>query len=111
MWKETKTKYDFNLIENEGGKTLGYSPSSGIKILEKDGFAFKDFLGNGELLPYEDWRLPAEVRADDLAKRLSIEQVAGLMCFSAHQFRVTAEVKEEQKTFLDKHLRSVLNSA
>ena len=111
MWKETKTPYQFNLIENEGGKTLGYSPDSGIKILEKDGFAFKDFLGTGELLPYEDWRLPAEERADDLAKRLSIEQVAGLMCFSAHQFKVTAEVNEEQKTFLDKHLRSVLNSA
>ncbi|MBO4889110.1 MAG: glycoside hydrolase family 3 C-terminal domain-containing protein [Firmicutes bacterium] len=111
MWKKTKTPYQFNLIENEGGKTLGYSPDSGIRILEKDGFAFKDFLGTGELLPYEDWRLPAEERADDLAKRLSIEQVAGLMCFSAHQFKVTAEVNEEQKTFLDKHLRSVLNSA
>ena len=111
MFQEKKTAYGFNLIENEGGKTLGYDPESGIKILEKDGFAFKDFLGNGELLPYEDWRLPAEERADDLAKRLSIEQVAGLMCFSAHQFKVTAEVNEEQKTFLDKHLRSVLNSA
>ena len=85
MWKETKTKYDFNLIENEGGKTLGYSPSSGIKILEKDGFAFKDFLGNGKLLPYEDWRLSARERAEDLAKRLSTEEIAGLMLYSPHQ--------------------------
>ncbi|MBR0087336.1 MAG: glycoside hydrolase family 3 C-terminal domain-containing protein [Lachnospiraceae bacterium] len=111
MWKEKETAYRFNIIENEGGKTLGYSPESGVKIIEKDGFAFKDFLGTGKLEPYEDWRLPAEERADDLAKRLSVEQVAGLMCFSAHQFNITAEVNEEQKTFLNKHLRSVLNSA
>lgn len=110
MWKETKTPYNFNVVENEGGKTLAYCPDSGVKIIEKDGFAFKDLAKTGELLPYEDWRLSPEERADDLARRLSIEQVAGLMCFSAHQMNVTAEVNEEQKTFLDQHLRSVLNS-
>ena len=110
MWTEKSTEYGFNLVENEGGKTLGYCPDSGVKIIEKDGFAFKDLAKTGELLPYEDWRLPAEVRADDLAKRLSIEQVAGLMCFSAHQFNIVKEVTDEQKTFLGQHLRSVLNS-
>ena len=34
---------------------------------------------------YEDWRLPAEVRAKDLAAKLSIEQIAGLMLYSRHQ--------------------------
>ncbi len=110
MWTEKSTEYGFNLVENEGGKTLGYCPGSGVKIIEKDGLAFKDLAKTGELLPYEDWRLPAEVRADDLAKRLSIEQVAGLMCFSAHQFNIVKEVTDEQKTFLGQHLRSVLNS-
>ena len=33
-------------------------------------------------MPYEDWRLPAEVRAADLASRLSIEEIAGLMLYS-----------------------------
>ena len=42
MWKETKTPYKFNIVENEGGKTLAYDPESGVKIIEKDGFAFKD---------------------------------------------------------------------
>ena len=110
MWTEKSTEYGFNLVENEGGKTLGYCPASGVKIIEKDGLAFKDLAKTGELLPYEDWRLPAEVRADDLAKRLSIEQVAGLMCFSAHQFNIVKEVTDEQKAFLGQHLRSVLNS-
>ncbi len=110
MWKEKETAYKFNLVENEGGKTLGYSPESGVTLIEQDGFAFKDLARTGELLPFEDWRLSPEERADDLARRLSIEQIAGLMCFSAHQFDVASEVNEEQKTFLDQHLRSVLNS-
>ena len=111
MWSEKKTEYGFNLVENEGGKTLGYCPDSGVKLIEKDGFAFKDLAKTGELLPYEDWRLSPEERADDLAKRLSIEQVAGLMCFSAHQFKFDREVNDDQKAFLNQHLRSVLNSA
>ncbi len=111
MWKEKETPYIFKLIENEGGKTLAYSPDSGVKIIEKDGLAFKDFLGTGELAPYEDWRLSPEERAEDLAQRLSTEQIAGLMCFSVHQREVARELTEDQKRFLDQHLRSVLNSA
>ena len=38
-----------------------------------------------ELHPYEDWRLPAEERARDLAARMTIEQIAGLMLYSSHQ--------------------------
>lgn len=110
MWKETKTPYGFHTVENAGGKTLGYCPDSGVSILEKDGFAFKDLAKTGELLPYEDWRLSAEERAEDLAKRLSVEQIAGLMCYSAHQINVEKELNEDQKTFLDGHVRSVLNS-
>lgn len=94
MWKEKETAYKFNLVENEGGKTLGYSPESGVTLIEQDGFAFKDLARTGELLPFEDWRLSPEERADDLARRLSIEQIAGLMCFSAHQFDVASEVNE-----------------
>ena len=111
MWTEKQTEYGFNIVENEGGKKLSYSPESGVKLIEQDGFAFKDLARTGTLLPYEDWRLSPEERAADLAKRLSIEQVAGLMCFSAHQFNIGPELNEDQKTFLSQHLRSVLNSA
>lgn len=110
MWKEKKTPFNFNIVENVGGKTLGYYPGSGVKLIEKDGFAFKDLAKTGELLPYEDWRLSYEERAKDLASRLSTQQVAGLMCFSAHQLYVEKDVNEEQKAFLAKHLRSILNT-
>ncbi|MBO6055148.1 MAG: glycoside hydrolase family 3 C-terminal domain-containing protein [Oscillospiraceae bacterium] len=86
MKRWTETIMDgYVLIENEGGATLGYSPDSGVKILEADGFAFKDMNQNGILDPYEDWRLPVEERLRDLVTRLSVEQIAGLMLFSSHQ--------------------------
>lgn len=83
-WKSIE-KEDYRLIENQGGKTLGLGKDSRVSLLEQDGFAFKDFLGTGELAPYEDWRLPYEERAKDLAERLSVEDIAGLMLYSAHQ--------------------------
>ena len=72
----------FRLITTRCGMEIAFSPESGIKIIEVDGLPFKDFLGTGMLLPYEDWRLPAEERAADLASRLSIEEIAGLMLYS-----------------------------
>jgi beta-glucosidase len=101
------------------------------KIIEQDGLAFKDLSGSGELLPYEDWRLTPDERAKDLAGRLSIEEIAGLMLYSPHQmvpFRpgmpfvghydgkvfedgVTdpSAVSDEQKELICKeHIRSVL---
>lgn len=76
---------DFHLVKNEGGQTLGYSPTSGVTLVEKSGFAFKDLNKNGELDAYEDWRLPVDERAKDLASKMTIEQIAGLMLYSAHQ--------------------------
>ena len=34
-------KGDFTLVKNEGGKTLGYNPDSGVKLLQVDRLAFK----------------------------------------------------------------------
>lgn len=84
-WTEATADDGFNLIHNEGGPTLGYSPESGVTILTVDRFAFKDLNKNGVLDPYEDWRLSAEERAADLASKMSIEQIAGLMLYSGHQ--------------------------
>jgi beta-glucosidase len=78
-------KDGYCLIYNEGGRTLGFSKESGVKILEVDGYAFKDLDGDGVLDPYEDWRLPMEERVKDLVSRMSIEQIAGLMLYSSHQ--------------------------
>lgn len=75
----------FVTITQKGGKTIAYSPSSGIKIITVDGLKFKDLNRNGKLDKYEDWRLSARERAIDLAQQLSIEEIAGLMLYSAHQ--------------------------
>ena len=78
-------KDNIAIVTNKGGQTLGYAPNSGVKLLKVDGFAFKDLNKNGKLDKYEDWRLPFDVRAKDLATKLSIEQIAGLMLYSRHQ--------------------------
>lgn len=83
-WTETD-KGTFKLISNEGGQNLGYSATSGVQILTVDRFAFKDLNKNGTLDPYEDWRLPVDERAKDLATKMSVEQIAGLMLYSGHQ--------------------------
>lgn len=76
---------DYEVVTNKNGASLGYSPASGVKILTVNGLKFKDLNRNGKLDAYEDWRLPADVRAKDLAKQMTIEQIAGLMLYSGHQ--------------------------
>lgn len=115
-------------ISNPGGPILGVTTAP---ILEVDGLFFKDLERCGSLLPYEDWRLPPEHRAKDLAARLSVEEIAGLMMYSAHQMvpalsfgpfmgtyggKSLAEsgcdpwvLTDQQKTFLEEdHVRHVL---
>ncbi len=80
-----QTKEGFNLAKNLNGATLGYSLQSGVQLLTVDGLAFKDLNKNGSLDLYEDWRLDIRERAEDLASKMSLEQMAGLMLYSAHQ--------------------------
>ena len=108
--KWTERQIDsFMLVTQKGGPSLGYSPQSGVKILTVDGFAFKDLNRNDSLDEYEDWRLDAKERAADLASKLSIEEIAGLMLYSSHRPVPTDTLTAEQKKFLsDDHLRAVL---
>ena len=78
-WSEELTEDGWIKVTNEGGKTLGYWPDSGVELIEDDGFAFKDMNRNGELDPYEDWRLDTTTRANDLASKLSGEEIAPLL--------------------------------
>lgn len=129
-WNE-EPKDRYILVTQEGGAILGYAPSSGVKLIAEDGYAFKDLNRNGKLDKYEDWRLGFEERAIDLASQLSDEEIAGLMLYSAHQ-QIPAQSKgygastydgkpleesgaepsdlsDEQKAFLkDDNLRAVL---
>ena len=129
-WTETE-QTGYNAIVNQDGKTISYSPDSGIEILTVDRWAFKDLNRNGELDTYEDWRLPVDDRARDLASRMSLEQIAGLMLYSSHQsvparpfgyFKGTyggksfkesgakvSDLTDQQKSFLEKdNLRHIL---
>ena len=124
---QTVEKDGYNLVIHPAAPVLGYSPGSGVGIIMVDGLPFKDLSRNGRLEPYEDWRLPAEVRARDLASRLTVEQIAGLMLYSSHQpvpntarpvyggksFAVSGakpwDLTDEQKAFLmNDNLRAVL---
>ena len=78
----TQENLGFTVYKNPGGPDIA---AAGAEILEIDGLFFKDLAKTGELLPYEDWRLDADQRARDLAGRLSIEEIAGLMLYSPHQ--------------------------
>ncbi len=75
----------FSVITQKNGPTLSYCPEAGTTILHKDGQAFKDHNRNGELDPFEDWRLSPEKRAEDLVSRMDIEDMAGLMTISNQQ--------------------------
>lgn len=75
----------FSIVKNNRGAMLGYSTSSGVKILSVNGLKFKDLNQNGKLDRYEDWRLTADERAKDLASKMTVEQIAGLMLYSRHQ--------------------------
>ncbi len=104
-WEE-KPADGYTLIVQKGGPTLGYTTAP---ILSIGGRAFKDLNRNGELDPYENWRRPAMERAVDLAGRLSIEEIAGLMLYSAHQPVPAPELTDAQKKFLgEDNLRHVL---
>lgn len=83
-WSEAESGF-IRTVTNRGGRTLVYAITSGVRLLTADRLAFKDLNRNGVLDPYEDWRLPSEDRAKDLASRMAVEQIAGLMLYSAHQ--------------------------
>ena len=107
-WTEKQVD-NFMMVSQEDGPTLGYSQESGVKLLTIDGFAFKDLNRNDSLDVYEDWRLSAQERAADLASKLSLEEIAGLMLYSSHQSVPEKDLTADQKKFLkDDHLRAVL---
>ena len=72
-------------VANEGGPTIAFAATSGLRLVGDGGFHFKDLNRNGALDAYEDWRRPAGARAKDLASRMSIPEIAGLMLYSNHQ--------------------------
>ncbi|ARK12692.1 glycoside hydrolase family 3 N-terminal domain-containing protein [Fibrella sp. ES10-3-2-2] len=57
------------------------------KIITVDKRSFKDLNRNGQLDKYEDWRLPAEERSQDLVARMSVEEKVGFMLISTTRLK------------------------
>ncbi len=84
-WEATTLTDGIKKIKVNNQITLGYAETSGVKIILKDGLPFKDLNKNGVVDIYEDWRVNVNERAKDLASKMSIDQIAGLMLYSGHQ--------------------------
>jgi len=107
---------EFTIVENpKDGKTLSFAKDSGFKLIEEEAdgvtYAFKDTNSNGTLDVWEDWRLPADERAESLVRELSIDQIKGLMLFSSHENSPGDGLTDAQKEYLsEQRLRNVLNA-
>lgn len=97
-------------VTQDGGETLGYSPDSGVTLLEADGFAFKDLNKNGTLDVYEDWREDDETRAKDLASRISLEQGAAMMVLSFNANGTAGVFDDLMKTKIETGTRVYANN-
>lgn len=53
--------------------------SRSVPIIVSRGLRFRDLNRDGQLTPYEDWRLAPEQRAADLVSRMTIEEKASAM--------------------------------
>ena len=96
----------YKVIHQSRGATLGYTSAP---ILTVEGLAFKDLNRNGNLDLYEDWRVSAEDRAKDLASKLPIERICGLMLYSGAVDADSTNLTDKQLTYLrDDYIRHML---
>lgn len=75
-------KDGYTLIRNDDGVQI--TTATG-KVIEADGLAFRDLEGDGVLHPCDDYRLPYEERAHDMAGRLSVQEMIGLTVHVGYQ--------------------------
>ena len=77
-WAESLTPDGWTMVTNEDGATLGYSKSSGLQLIQVDGYAFKDLNRNNLLDQFEDWRVDSDTRATSMVEEIPIEQMMGM---------------------------------
>lgn len=94
-WKMMKKENQL-VLHNEGGNDLSYHPNTGIQILQKDGYAFKDMNGNGQLDAYEDWRLPLKERVSDFTRRFGLWQNNDTLFYQNGWLKIPEELSLEQ---------------
>ncbi|QGY45729.1 glycoside hydrolase family 3 protein [Maribellus comscasis] len=77
-WEEKQAPEGWSMVSNKNGTTLGYSMTSGLSLIQVDGYAFKDLNRNNLLDEFEDWRLDFETRAKAMVDEISVEQMMGM---------------------------------
>ncbi len=58
-----------------------------VAILKNKGLQFKDLNKNGKLDKYEDWRLPVDLRIQDLMSQMTLEEKVGFMLISTTRMK------------------------
>ena len=76
-WASEEVRDGWTRVTQEGGATLGVMDAA--RIIQVDGYAFRDMNGDGKLELWEDWRQSDEDRAAALAETLTGEQCIQLM--------------------------------
>ena len=77
-WSSEEIRDGWTRVTNQdGGATIGVADAG--RIIQVDGYAFRDMDGDGKLSLFEDWRQSAEDRAADLANQLTGEECIQLM--------------------------------
>lgn len=64
-------------------------------IIEKDGLKFKDLNNNGQLDPYEDWRLSPKERAENLVSLMNIDEKIGMMLINSRRMGLSQADKSK----------------
>ncbi len=55
------------------------------KLIEQEGLQFKDLNSNGQLDPYEDWRLGPRERAENLVSLMNMDEKIGMMLINSRK--------------------------
>ena len=77
-WSSEEVRDGWTRVTNQdGGATLGVADTA--KIIQVDGYAFKDLTGDGKLDLSEAWRQSVDDRASALAQMLSVEDIFPLV--------------------------------
>lgn len=86
-----------------------------VPLLSQEGYQFKDLNRDGKLNPYEDWRLAPAQRAEDLIRRMTLQEKAGLMMHgtgpvSENNFGngEVYDLNAARKMIVEAHINSIL---
>lgn len=82
-------------------------------VLVRDALQFRDLNANAQLDIYEDWRLPAAKRADDLLARMTLPEKAGMLLIATNNAACGGGVTPEGQALVEREqmTRFILRSS